>query len=55
MKTLCVFGTLVRAPVCPHCLKDDDVVVRVDGMGWTYHCENCAKDIAYDEIEDERY
>ena len=52
MKTLCVFGTIVRAPVCPKCGKDRDVIVRSYGDGWTYHCKKCAVDLSYDDIRE---
>ena len=50
MKTLCVFGTIVRAPVCLKCGKDEDVIVRMRGDGWTYHCEKCEVDLSYDDV-----
>ena len=53
MKTLCVFGTIVRAPRCPECGKDKDVIVRSYGDGWVYHCEHCSVDLSYDDIIDE--
>lgn len=52
MKTLCVFGTIVRAPVCPNCGTEEDVIVRSYGDGWTYHCTRCDYDLSYDDIED---
>lgn len=50
-KVLCVFGMLVRAPVCPKCGKDEDMIVKVveDGA-WTYHCTRCQRDLSYDEL-----
>lgn len=51
-KTLCVFGMMVRAPVCPRCGKDKNVIVRSYGDGWTYHCEKCAVDLSYDDIRE---
>jgi uncharacterized Zn finger protein len=50
VKTLCVFGTIVRAPVCPKCGKDEDVIVRMRGDGWVYHCKKCVHDLSYNDI-----
>ena len=50
MKTLCVFGMMVRAPVCPECNSDKDMTVKMEGEGWTYHCAKCQRDLSYDEL-----
>lgn len=51
-KTLCVFGMIVRAPVCSKCNNNKDVIVRADEDGWTYHCCKCHRDLSYDEIKE---
>lgn len=56
MKTLCVFGYKVYAPVCPVCKKDDDVeVVLHDNDGtWAYGCKCCGHELTYDELMNEQ-
>ena len=49
-KVLCVFGMMVRAPVCPECNSDKDMTVKMEGEGWTYHCAKCQRDLSYDEL-----
>lgn len=54
MKTLCVFGMKVYAPVCPVCKTDEHIEVKQQGEGWTYTCEHCNRDLTYDEIMNEK-